>query len=95
MKLCSKAPPLQNPLLEDAEFLWNVPPCAKPIHAGKHLEELIFERIHVGPVFALWQIQEPISEELFLKHVFAPSQICIRTFARSLCMDTVAVFTHP
>ena len=32
-----------------------------------------------------------ILEEL----IFAPSQMCIRIFALSLCMDTVAVFTHP
>ena len=57
--------------------------------------EFIFARIHVGPVFALGQIQENLFEELLSKHVFAPLQICIRTFAPSLCMDTVAVFTHP
>ena len=37
----------------------------------KILEELIFARIHVGPVFALARIQENIFEELFLKYVFA------------------------
>ena len=37
----------------------------------KILEELIFARIHVGPVFALVRIQENIFEELFLKYVFA------------------------
>ena len=61
----------------------------------KILEELIFAQMHVGPVFALAQIQENIFEEIFLKYVFAPSQICIRTFAPSLRIDTVAVFTHP
>ena len=59
------------------------------------LEEFIFARLHVGPVFILAQIQENIFEEMFLKYVFTPSQICIRTFAPSLCMDTVAVFIHP
>ena len=29
-----------------------LPPGTKPIHAGKNLEELIYARIHVGPVFA-------------------------------------------
>ena len=38
----------------------------------KILEELIFARIHVGPVFALLRIQENTLEELFLKYVFAP-----------------------
>ena len=37
----------------------------------KNLEELIFARIHVEPVFALVRIQENIIEELFLKYVFA------------------------
>ena len=49
----------------------------------KNLEELIFAQIHVGPVFALAQIQENSIEELFKKYVFAPLQICIRTFAPS------------
>ena len=40
----------------------------------KILEELIFARIHVGPVFALVRIQENIFEELFF-------EICIRTSA--------------
>ena len=61
----------------------------------KILGELIFARIHAGPVFALARMQENILVELFLKYVFAPLQICILTFAPSLCMDTVAVFTHP
>ena len=51
------------------------------------LEELIFSGIHVAQVVALAQIQDNIFEELFLKYVF--------DFARSLCMDKVAVFTHP
>ena len=38
----------------------------------KILEELLFARRHVGPVFALSQIQENTLEELFLKHAFAP-----------------------
>ena len=41
------------------------PPGAKPIHAGKNLGELIFARIHAGPVFALARIQENISEGSF------------------------------
>ena len=61
----------------------------------KLLGELIFARIHAGPVFALARIRENMFEELFLKYAFAPSQICILTFAPpSVCMDTVAVFTH-
>ena len=59
------------------------------------LEELILARVHVGPVFALAQIQEKAFDELFLKYVFSPLPICIRTFAPSLCMDKMAVFTHP
>ena len=38
----------------------------------------------MGPVFALAERQENIIEELFSKYVFAPSQICIRTFAPSI-----------
>ena len=30
----------------------SMPPSTKPIHAGKSLEELIFARIHVGPVYS-------------------------------------------
>ena len=52
----------------------------------KILDELIYARIHVGPVFALVRIQENILEELFLKYVFAlwPCPLywhsaCIRT----------------
>ena len=42
-----------------------VPPGTKPIHAGKILGELIFARIHAGPVFAFVRIQENISEGSF------------------------------
>ena len=31
---------------------------------------------------------------IFLKYVFAPSQIGILTFAPSICLDTVAVYSH-
>ena len=48
-----------------------------------------------GAVFALARMQENTFEELFLKYVFAPWQICNLTFAPSVCMDTVAVFTQP
>ena len=51
--------------------------------------------IHVGPVFALAQIQENKFKEFLLKYVFAHSQICIHTFALPVCMNTVSVFTHP
>ena len=71
------------------------PPAQNQYMQEKHLGELILARIHAGPVFALARIQENILEELFLKYVFAPSQICILTFAPSVCMDTVAVFTRP
>ena len=57
------------------------------------IEELIFAQIHVGPVFAPAQIQENIIEELFLKYIIEPSQICIRTFAPSLCLDT-GLYSH-
>ena len=42
-----------------------LPPGTKPIHAGKNLGELIFSRIHAGPVFALARIQENIFEVSF------------------------------
>ena len=71
------------------------PPAQNQYMQEKHLGELIFSWIHVGPVFTLAQIQENIFEELFLKYVFTPSQTCIPTLAPSVCMDTVAVFTHP
>ena len=77
------------------EVNFQLPPGTKPIYAGKNLGELIFARIHAGPVFALARTQENEFEELFLKYVFAPWQICILTFAPSLCVDAVAVFTHP
>ena len=79
----------------DPWALPHYPPAQNQYMQEKILEELIFAHMHVGPVFALTQIQENMFEELFLKYVFAPSQICICHFAPSLCMDTVAAFTHP
>ena len=72
----------------------NLPSGTKPIPAGNNSRGKIFARVHVAPVFAVAQTQENICEELCLKYVSAPSQICILTFAPSICMDTVAVFSH-
>ena len=77
------------------DFSGTYPPAQNQYMQEKIPGAFIFARIHVGPVFALRPIQENIFEELFLKYVFAPSQICICTFAPSLHMDTVAVSTHP
>ena len=41
-----------------------IPPGTKPIHARKSLGELIFGRMHAGPVFALARTQENSFEEL-------------------------------
>ena len=49
-----------------------IPPGTKPIHAEKIIGELIFVRVHAGPVFVSAGIQEYIFQELFLKYVFAP-----------------------
>ena len=42
-----------------------VPPGTKPIDAGNFLGELIFARMHAGPVFALARIQETILRRYF------------------------------
>ena len=63
----------------------------------ENLEELSFAQMHVGPVFALAQIQESISEEFILKYVFAPSQICIREgtlYGYSGCIHTPLISIH-
>ena len=52
-----------------------------------NLEELIFAQIHVGPVFALAQIQGSIFDYFFSEIVFALSQICIHTVTPSLCIQ--------
>ena len=61
----------------DPWALPHYPPAQNQYMQEKNLEEFIFAHMHVGPVFALAQIQENTFEELFLKYVFAPSQICI------------------
>ena len=53
----------------------------------KILEELIFARIHVGPVFALVRIQE-----IFLRNYF---RNMYSHFGPALCIDIVPVFAHP
>ena len=63
------------------------PPAQNQYMQKMFLEELIFAAIHVGPVFAIPRIQE-----IRLRNYF---EICIHTFAPYLCMDIVAVFTHP
>ena len=69
------------------------PPAQNQYMQENILEEFIFARIHVGPVFALAQIHENIFEELFLKYVFAPSQVCIRTFASSMWIQWLYAHT--
>ena len=64
-------------------------PGTKPLHAGKISWGIncctntrgacIRTRANTGNIF----------EEFFSKYVFAPSQICILTFAPSVCMDIV------
>ena len=73
-----------------ANHILKYPPAQNRYMQEKILEELIFARIHVGPVFALSRIQENTLEELCLKYVFAP--LPPRAY---LCMNIVAVFTHP
>ena len=63
--------------------MWELPPAQNQHMQETNLEKLIYVRVHVGPAFALAQIQENISEDLFLKYVFTPLEICIRTFAPS------------
>ena len=50
----------------------------------KILEELIFARIHAGPVFALVRIQENIFEEIFPEYCAKfLCRACIRTRANT------------
>ena len=45
------------------------PPAQNQYMQEKNLGELIFARIHEGPVFALARIQETIFEEVFPEYV--------------------------
>ena len=65
------------------------PPNEDPSKSGLRVSFVVF---FSSPYSHLCKYRKYF-EELFLKYVSAPSQICILTFAPSLCMDTVAVFT--
>ena len=88
-------PSLLWPLTLQNSGVATVTPGTKPIHAGEKSWGINFCTNACGACIRTCANTGNMLEELFLKYVLAPSQICILTFAPSVCMDTVAVFTHP
>ena len=85
---------LSGQIARNSRAILNYPPAQNQYMQEKFLEELIFVRMHVGPVFALAQIQEDLFQELFLKHVCAPSPLPLYHNGYSSCIHTPLMPTH-